>query len=148
MRTLSLILVIYLAAAMSADAANAANGLSNRRDIPELKDQRQNQQNTQPRRQRISRQGLGKRNAGGPAIEQVFSRIDKNGSGTIESEEAPHRMRQHWDRLDSNADGKIEKAELAAAMKARTRLESDRRREKVLPGGNDSQQSRIMQLLK
>jgi len=48
---------------------------------------------------------------GGP---EMFKQLDKNGDGKLSKDEAPERMREHFDRVDANKDGLVEQSELQA----------------------------------
>jgi len=50
---------------------------------------------------------------GGPG--QMMKHLDKNADGKISKEEAPERMRGHFDQVDANKDGQIDEAEMQAA---------------------------------
>lgn len=53
----------------------------------------------------------------GAIVERMFSRMDANGNGKIETGELPERVRSQFSSADANGDGAIDRAELTAAMK-------------------------------
>ncbi len=58
----------------------------------------------------------GKRNAN--RVATTIKRLDSNGNGSIEKDEAKGRIKKAFAKIDGNADGKIEKAELTKYLSA------------------------------
>lgn len=56
---------------------------------------------------------------GGPGGPGMIKHLDKNGDGKVSKEEAPERMRGHFDEIDTNKDGQIEEQELQAMRQQR-----------------------------
>ena len=57
----------------------------------------------------------GGRPGGSPA--DRFKAADKNGDGKLSKEEAPERLKEHFDKIDTNADYQLEPSELREAFK-------------------------------
>lgn len=51
-------------------------------------------------------------------LDRMFSRMDKNGDGFVEENEAPAEFWARMGKADKNGDGKIDKTEAAEGMKA------------------------------
>ena len=51
--------------------------------------------------------------------DELWKQLDKNGDGGISKEEAPERMKEHFDTIDANKDGKIDREEARANMERR-----------------------------
>ena len=58
---------------------------------------------------------------------KCLKEADKNNDGKWSKEEAPGRMKEHFEKIDANGDGQIDKKELKAAFKAR--MEQHRKRQ-------------------
>jgi len=50
------------------------------------------------------------------AMEDMFSRMDRDGDGMLSREEAPERIADYFDRFDQDGDGKLSKHEMQAAF--------------------------------
>jgi Ca2+-binding EF-hand superfamily protein len=64
-----------------------------------------------------ARVGIGPRRQGaGPGPKGAGpARFDKNGDGKVSKDEAPARMKEHFDAIDTNKDGSLDQQELQAA---------------------------------
>ena len=49
----------------------------------------------------------------------MLKQADKNGDGKLGKDEAPERMREHFDRIDKNGDGSLDAEELRGTMQNR-----------------------------
>lgn len=61
------------------------------------------------------RAGRGQGRGHGQGQGQGLKRLDKDGNGTISKEEAPPRLKDHFDEVDTNKDGQLDREELKAA---------------------------------
>jgi len=59
-------------------------------------------------------EGGGRRNLD---IGALIKRVDKNGDGMLQKDEAPERMKQFFDLMDSDNDGNVSKEEAEEALK-------------------------------
>jgi collagen type III alpha len=49
----------------------------------------------------------------------MLKQNDKNGDGKLSKDEAPERMREHFDQIDKNGDGSLDAEELKGMMQNR-----------------------------
>ncbi len=64
-----------------------------------------------------AKEGKGKRGKGKCA--RAFKKFDKDGSGTLTSDEVPAKLWSRLSKADADGDGAVSKAEAKAAKKAR-----------------------------
>lgn len=62
----------------------------------------------------------------GPGGKEFFKRFDKDNDGKISKEEAPERMKNHFDKIDANSDGSIDEQELKQAHERRRKSRGKR----------------------
>jgi Ca2+-binding EF-hand superfamily protein len=90
-------------------------------------------------KQRGKRGKRGQGRRGGPEmLKEVFSRMDKDGDGTITIDELPERLREKMPKLDANADGGCDISEFQTAMQNRRDKGRGNRAGKGKPGAEES----------
>ena len=104
----------------------------------QIQEPQENGRDNPAAKQRGKRGKRGQGRRGGPEMmKQVFTRMDKDGDGTITIDELPERLREKMPKLDANADGGCDMSEFQTAMQNRRDKNRGGRAGKGKPGADE-----------